>query len=76
MKIEDYKYLVNEKEVTFNEWLIEFRKLFRTEYAYEEVKKDVLKKIENGIENGHNWIGRLQGLHLKIVRKKEENKEI
>ena len=50
MKVEDYRYLVNDEEVaTIDEWFIEFRKLFRTDYAFEEAKKKVYKEIEDGV---------------------------
>lgn len=71
MRVEDYRYLVNDEEVaTIDEWFIEFRKIFRTDYAFEEAKKDVYKKIKVGV-HGWNWKSKLLGLHLQIQRKEE-----
>lgn len=50
LKVEDYKFIVNDKEVTtIEEWFREFKKLSRTDFAFEESKKDVYKKIEDGV---------------------------
>lgn len=67
MKIENYNFFVNENKVTFEEWIVEFRKLYRTDRAYELSKKELLDKIENGVENW-NWKSKLENLHLKIER--------
>ena len=67
MKVEDYKFIVNDKEVaTIDEWFIEFRKLFRTEF--EESKNDVYKKIEEGTL-GHTWTNKKREIVLQIKRK-------
>ena len=69
MKVEDYKFIVNDKEVaTIDEWFIEFRKLFRTEFAFEESKNDVYKKIEEGTL-GHTWTNKKREIVLQIKRK-------
>lgn len=61
MKVEDYKFIVNDEEVaTIDEWFIEFRKIFRTEFAFEEAKKEVYKKIEEGVHR--------LALEIKITR--------
>ncbi len=70
MKVEDYKFTVNGEETTIDEWFIEFKKMFRTEKAFEEAKNDVYKKIEEGV-HGWNWKSKLLGLHLQIQRKEE-----
>lgn len=71
MKVEDYKFIVNDKEVsTIEEWFKEFKKLSRTEFAFEESKKDVYKKIEEGIL-GHTWTNKKGEIALKIRRKNE-----
>ena len=71
MKVEDYKFMVNGEETAIDEWFIELKKMFRTDYAFEEAKKDVYKKIEDGV-HGWNWESKFIGLHLQIQRKKEE----
>lgn len=61
MKVEDYKFIVNDKEVsTIEEWFKEFKKLSRTEFAFEESKNDVYKKIEEGVHR--------LALEIKITR--------
>lgn len=69
MKVEDYRFIVNDKEVaTIEEWLKEFKKLSRTEFAFEESKKDVYKKIEEGTF-GHTWTNKKGEIVLQIKRK-------
>lgn len=70
MKVEDYKFIVNDKEVsTIEEWFKEFKKLSRTEFAFEESKKDVYKKIEEGTL-GHTWTNKKGEIFLKIKRRR------
>ena len=71
MKVEDYKFIVNDKEVeTIEEWFKEFKKLSRTEFSFEESKKDVYKKIQEGV-CGHTWTNKKGEIVLKIRRKNE-----
>ena len=75
MKVEDYKFIVNDKEVsTIEEWFEEFKKLSRTEFAFEESKKDVYKKIEKGVL-GHTWTNKKGEIVLRIKRKEGEVEE-
>lgn len=70
MKVEDYKFIVNDKEVaTIEEWFEEFKKLSRTEFAFEESKKDVYKKIEGGVL-GHTWTNKKGEIVLQIKRRR------
>ena len=69
MKVEDYIFIVNGKEVsTIEEWFKKFKKLSRTEFAFEESKKDVYKKIEEGTF-GHTWTNKKGDIVLQIKRK-------
>lgn len=40
MNIENYTYSINGKEITFEEFLNEYKKLFKTDVAFELQKKD------------------------------------
>ena len=68
MKVKDYRYFVNAKEETFDEWLIEFRKIVKTDEAYERKKKQIFRKIEQGIEI-YSWLYERGDLVLSIMRK-------
>ena len=39
MNIDDYTYSVNDKEITFEEFLEEYKKLFRTDIAFIRAKE-------------------------------------
>ena len=62
MKIEDYLYYWNDKEVTFEEWLEGLKKTCRTDLAYDYIRleyrtekyrnsfKDSKKRVQGGEE--------------------------
>ena len=75
VKIEDYIYYWNDKEVTFEEWLEGLKKTCRTDYAYDVSKKRVLEKIEKGITYGWNIEQKSTGIHLRIQRKEYKEGE-
>ncbi len=69
MNIEDYTYSVNGKEITFEEFLDEYRKLFRTDIAFERGKERLNNILEEKDFSNWNVIGRKDNKHLKVTRK-------
>lgn len=66
MNIEDYNFTKNGIKVSFDDFLLELRNMYRTEFAYTKTKEELLNKLEKGIESW-NTISRV---HLRISRKK------
>lgn len=65
VKIEDYKFTQNGKEVSFDDFLLELRKQYRTEQAYIQAKEELINKMENGI---YKW-DTSSTTHLRIAKK-------
>lgn len=71
MNIDDYTYSVNDKEITFEEFLEEYRKLFRTDIAFERAKERLNNILEEKDFSNWNFIKRKDNKHLKVTRKKK-----
>lgn len=71
MNIEDYTYSVNGKEITFEDFLDEYRKLFRTDIAFERAKERLNNILEEKDFSNWNFIKRKDNKHLKVTRKKK-----
>ena len=69
MNIDDYTYSVNDKEITFEEFLEEYRKLFRTDIAFIRAKERLRDKLNETEFANWNIIGRKENKHLKVTRK-------
>ena len=69
MNIDDYTYSVNDKEVTFEEFLEEYKKLFRTDIAFIRAKERLRDKLNETEFANWNIIGRKENKHLKVTRK-------
>lgn len=69
MNINDYTYSINGKEITFEEFLKEYRKLFRTDIAFEKAKERLKNILEEKEFSNWNVIGRKDNKHLKVTRK-------
>ena len=69
MNIENYTYLINGKEITFEEFLNEYKKLFKTEVAFERAKERLKDKLNETEFANWNVIGRKENKHLKVSRK-------
>lgn len=65
MQIEDYKFTKNRREITFDDFLLEIRKQYRTEQAYIQAKEELIKKLENGI---YKW-DTSRTTHLRVARR-------
>ena len=69
MNIDDYTYSVNDKEITFEEFLEEYKKLFRTDIAFIRAKERLKEKLNETEFANWNIIGRKENKHLKVTRK-------
>ena len=69
MNVEDYTYSVNDKEITFEEFLEEYKKLFRTDIAFIRAKERLKEKLNETEFANWNIIGRKENKHLKVTRK-------
>ena len=69
MNIDDYTYSVNDKEITFEEFLEEYKKLFRTDIAFIRAKERLKDKLNETEFANWNIIGRKENKHLKVTRK-------
>ena len=69
MNIDDYTYSVNDKEITFEEFLEEYKKLFRTDIAFIRAKERLRDKLNETEFANWNIIGRKENKHLKVTRK-------
>lgn len=70
MNIEDYTYSINGKEITFEEFLNEYKKLFKTEVAFERAKERLKDKLNETEFANWNIIGKKDKKLLKVTRKK------
>lgn len=71
MNIENYTYSINGKEITFEEFLSEYKKLFKTDVAFEIAKEKLKDKLNEKEFANWNVIGRKDNKHLKVTRKKK-----
>lgn len=69
MNIEDYTYSINGKEITFEEFLNEYKKLFKTEVAFERAKERLKIKLNEKEFANWNIIGKKDKKLLKVTRK-------
>ena len=65
MRIEEYKFTRNGREISFDDFLLELRKQYRTEQAYIQAKEELIKKLENGI---YKW-DTASTTHLRIAKR-------
>lgn len=70
MNIEDYTYSINGKEITFEEFLNEYKKLFKTDVAFERAKERLKGKLNEKEFANWNIIGKKDKKLLKVTRKK------
>ena len=69
MNVEDYTYSVNDEEITFGEFLEEYKRLFRTDIAFIRAKERLRDKLNETEFANWNIIGRKENKHLKVTRK-------
>ena len=69
MNVEDYTYSVNDEEITFEEFLEEYKRLFRTDIAFIRAKERLRDKLNETEFANWNIIGRKENKHLKVTRK-------
>ena len=66
MNLNDYYFTKNGIKISYDDFLLELRKMYKTELAYTKAKENLLYIMERGVESW-NTVSRV---HLRMVRKK------